>query len=211
MTDFTKDQSELSILTLEIICTVNGLTFCPSAVLGTLPVPKDGIKRIDRFFPLSSTPEPSSSIPFDVRVDQREEAIRSFYTSVSTPIPGEASSSEPLFSGQQHKIYRATDHEGSLPRDYARVLHIVERVTGIHSSVVAAAVSKIELKFAQEEGGTTKNLPTSHLPMQGRESQMFGRLRQRGGATPLAKEILPEIRAAKAEKEPALRMPKFHA
>lgn len=160
---------------------------------------------------MSSTSAPSDTTPFDTRVAQREEAIRSFYTSVSTPIPGEPSSSDPLFSGQQHKIYRAADHEGSLPRDYARVLHIVEHVTGIHSSVVAAAVSKIELKFAKEEAGTTQYLPTNHLPMQGRESQMFGRLRVRGGATPVGKEILPEIRAAKAEKEPALRMPRFHA
>lgn len=209
LSDANKDQSAYLLDMLNPRCVSDVMS--STAVLGTLPMPQGGSKMTDRFFPLARSSSTSTQSPLDTTVAKREEAIRSFYQTVSMPIPNEASSSEPLFSGQQYKIFKAADHEGTLPRDYARVLQLVCDVTGILSSVIEAATYKVELRMAKLEAGDKQvHLPSSQLPVEGIESRMFGKLRQKGGATPWAKEIIPQARTAKPEKENAVLVPKFH-
>lgn len=172
-------------------------------------MPKGGAKIVDRFLPLQplSTPSESSN---EIRDTRREEAIRHFYANVSFPIPNEASSSEPLFPGQQYKIYNATDHNSLLPKDFGRVLQLVSKVTGIQSSVIESAVYKMEMTFMRKElGWKTQLTQLDQIPPQGVETQMFGRMREMGGTTPWPREILPSAKMAKPEKEKALLAPKM--
>lgn len=171
-------------------------------------MPKGGTKFVDRFLPLQPlSPSPSHS---DTKVTEREESIRHFYAHVSMPIPNEAASAEPLFPGQQHKIYRAIDHDGTLPEDYSRVLQLVSKVTGIPSSVIENTVSRIETRyFKREAGWKIQRSQVNQVPPQGVETQMFGKLREKGGATPWPSGILPSADHAKGDKEKAVLYPKM--
>lgn len=180
------------------------------AVLGTLPVSKSGLNLTDRFFPLHSPNSFSEKDPLNQKLADREAAIRSFYATASMPIPNEASSSEPLFPGQQYKIYSSTNFDNSLPSDYTRVLQLVSGVTGIHASVIEDAVRRLEHSIGKRElGWKAKHLPTSQAASQGREAMMWGRLRDKGGVPPWPRDLLPSVKTEEPEKERAILEPKF--
>lgn len=171
-------------------------------------MPKTGAKVIDRFLPLQ--PLPSSAGQKSI-VNAREEAIHHFYAHASTPIPNEASSEDPLFPGQQHKIYNAPDRNGTLPEEYKRVLQLASRMTGIESLFIERTVYHMEMTFTKKEMGYKSQLTKiNQLPSQGIETQMYGKLREKGGSAPWPRDIAPSARLAKPEKENALLMPKMH-
>lgn len=168
-------------------------------------MPKGGTKIIDRFLPL----QPLPSVRREGRqTAEREASLRQFYAHVSMPLPNEASSADPLFPGQQHKIHTAPDHEGTLPQDYQRVLQLVGRVTGIEPSVIERAVYHMEISFTKQEMGWKSRLTqiSEALP-QGVETQTFGKLRETGGVTPWPRDIAPTAGLAKMEKQRALLTP----
>lgn len=171
-------------------------------------MPKTGAKIVDRFLPLHPLP-PSPRDKSTARA--REEAIRHFYAHVSMPIPNEASSEDPLFPGQQYKIYNARDHEGDLPDDYKRVLQLVGRVTGIEPSMIERAVYRLDIRFMNKEmGGKSQLTQIDQIPLQGIETQTFGKLKEKGGSTSWPRDFAPGAKLAKPEKENALLMPTMH-
>lgn len=210
----TTSKSRVSYLCFKgvrsIVRELNEMVSSTTAVLGTLPLPKSGIQVSKRFFPLPSTKtfEPVFS-QMTSTAERRNAAIESFYASMSTPIPGEAASVDPLFPGQGHKIYSSRDREGDLPEDYARVLDLVSEVTGIRNRAIEVAVRKMELKLTTVEDSRI-NLLSEQLPLEGIEAGMFGKLRQQGGKAPWPRYVARSAKRETQEKQEVLMMPKMH-
>jgi hypothetical protein len=131
---------------------------------------------------------------------------------MSMPIPGEASTADPLFPGQKYKIFDTKDHVAELPGDYMRVVNLVSKVFGIDHQLIQNRVKLMENKIDRLfHGYGHARVIKDQLPLYGREAQMFGELRAPGGRTPWPKEILPSAKFARQQKEAAVLEPTLQA
>jgi hypothetical protein len=128
------------------------------------------------------------------------------------PLPGEATNDEPLFPGQQYKLYKfAGDHQGAIDRELARVLALVAEVTGLTVLEIEGTVRRMEIRLANailgKHAKQAVNGEANTLPWEGYESRQYGQTRARGGAINppvLASSFLPQL----DKKEPAVLVPK---
>lgn len=141
-----------------------------------------------------------------------EASLRSFYSEIHPPLPGEAVDDEPLFPGQKYTLHPFGDQQGVFPRDLARVLALVSEVTGLPTDEIARTVRRTEIQLARAvtgaQAGSVLHGLQNALPVEGFEARSFGADRLKGGAIPRPPTLVEGYRRREDEKEPAVLMPK---
>lgn len=184
--------------------------------MGSLKLPTTLGSIADRFFPLPPRDIPPLQTASSYTAAQSaefQEALRSFYSEVHPPLPGEAADDDPLFPGQQYKLYKFVgDHEGVVDRDLARVLALVSQGTGLNVREIENTVRRMEIKLATVVAGRRAQDVVSgdanHLPWEGYESRQFGQTRARGGQIGRPSNLADTYKGKKDTKQPAVLEPK---
>lgn len=189
------------------------------AILGTMRPQNMQGTVVDRYFPLTThvaAPLRPASAYISSKTAEFEDELRRFYSEMHPPLPGEAVDDEPLFSGQQYKLYKIGDPHGSFYPEMARVLSLVERVTGLPVGEIAIATRRMELKLARAvtAGQSAKKRTLAvhglqnSLPLEGYESQQYGAQRGKGGAALRPTNLAEVFQRQESAKESVLTAPK---
>lgn len=120
-------------------------------------------KAADRFFPLQ--PLAGAPAPLQDRLALQAEQIQNFYSSCSTPVPGEAVDEDPLFPGQGYTIWTSTDREGVAHPEFDRVLAVVGRTVGITGKALEGPVMRFEKALLRAQ--TVQNTQARKLATKG--------------------------------------------
>lgn len=154
------------------------------AVLGMLPEP-GAAAIIDKYFPMPSENTEAGVDDADLRDEERAVRLEAFYSTFSTPVPGEATYSASQHPGQDVRIWSTSDEEGVESADYKRILSIMSSITGLPTNRLLSATTDMEQRLSHSstsnKAGQPASVRVSTLQQPGRFHRNWAVAKTKGG------------------------------